>query len=125
MDAEDFSSGTALQLLGNYPSTGTLRVRVAQAFDVSNWNDNLDVVSEVGLTTSMLDIAPLGAAWRLMSAREVQRTSPNAQPEPRRAEETPAGHMQSTAQQLKQLRDIRMSEESIRLQEMYPVRGVA
>lgn len=123
-DTSNFASGTALELLGNYPTSGTARVKVSQKFDVGVWDDTT-VVENLGLTSSMTDIPPIGAAWRLMSAKEVGRTDMTAQPEPRKAEEVPAGHMASVAAQLKKLRDDRIEEERWTLMQRYPLRGVA
>lgn len=123
-DTSLFPSGTAIELLGTFPTSGTMRVRVAQKFDVSTWTDATDVET-LGLTTSMTDIPPMGAAWRLMSTKEIQRTNLTAQPEPRLASEVPAGHIASVGAQLKKLRDDRIEEERWTLSERYPVRGVA
>lgn len=122
LDTADFPSGAAIELLSNYPAPGIARVRVAQKFDVSTWADATDVET-LGLSTSMTDIPPLGAAWRLMSTKEVGRTNLQAQPEPRRAEEVPAGHMASVAAQLKKLRDDRIDEERWTLMNRYPLKG--
>lgn len=124
MDPVDFASGSAIELLGDYPTTGTMRIKAAQEFDVTVWADATDVEA-LGLTTSMTDIPPFGAAWRLMSTKEIGRTNLTAQPEPRKAEESPAGHMASVAAQLKKLRDDRMDEERWTLIQRYPLKGVA
>lgn len=124
MDTTDFPSGSAIELLGDFPITGTMRVRVAQEFDVSTWTDSTDVEA-LGLTPAMCAIPPVGAAWRLMSSKEVGRTNLTAQPEPRKAEEVPAGHMASVAAQLKKLRDDLIDEERWTLMNRYPLKGVA
>lgn len=123
-DTSLFPSGTAIELLGGYPQNGTMRVKLSQKFDVTTWDDATDVES-LGLASSMVDIPPIGAAWRLMSTKEIQRTNLTAQPEPRLASEVPAGHIASVGAQLKKLRDDRIEEERWTLQERYPVRGVA
>lgn len=124
MDTVEFASGSAFEFLGDYPTTGTVRIKVAQKFDVSSWTDATDVET-LGIATSMLDIPPIGAAWRLMSAKEIGRTNMQAQPEPRRSEEVPAGHIASVAAQLKKLRDDRIDEERWTLMQRYPLKGVA
>jgi len=123
-DTVDFPSGAAIELLGEYPNTGSMRVTLAQKFDVSVWDDNT-VVESIGLRSSMIDIPPIGAAWRLMATKEIARTSMVAQPEPRRSEEVPAGHIASVGAQLKKLRDDRIEEERWTLLQTYPLRGVA
>lgn len=125
MDTTEFASGTAIELLGNYPPTGTMRIKYSVEFDVyTTWTDTTDVEA-LGLSTSMCAIPPYGAAWRLMSAKEVGRTNLTAQPEPRKAEEVPAGHLASVAAQLKKLRDDLIEEERWTLMNRYPLRGVA
>lgn len=124
LDVALFPSGAAIELLGDYPSSGIARVRVAEKFDVSTWDNNTDVEA-LGLSTSMVDIPPIGAAWRLMSTKEVGRTNLQAQPEPRRSEEVPAGHIASVGAQLKRLRDDRIEEERWTLMNRYPIKGVA
>lgn len=123
-DTSLYASGTAIELLGEFPTSGTMRVKLSQKFDVSTWTDATDVES-LGLASSMVDIPPIGAAWRLMSTKEIQRTNLTAQPEPRLAAEVPAGHTASVGAQLKKLRDDRIEEERWTLQERYPARGVA
>lgn len=124
MDDTVFASGAAIEFLGSYPTSGTARVKVAQKFDVSTWEDDT-VIEGLGLATSMTDIPPYGAAWRLMSAKEVGRTDLTSQSEPRRSEEVPAGHIASVAAQLKKLRDDRIEEERWTLMNRYPLKGVA
>ena len=124
MDTADFASGNAIEFLANMPTSGTARIKASVKFDVTTWNDATDVEG-LGLTTSMCDIPTFGAAWRLMSAKEVGRTNLTAQPEPRKAEEVPAGHIASVGAQLKKLRDDRIEEERWTLQQRYPLKGVA
>lgn len=124
LDTADYPSGSAIEFLGNFPVSGTARIKAAQKFDVSTWTDATDVEA-LGLSTSMMDIPPIGAAWRLMSTKEVARTNMQAQPEPRRSEEVPAGHIASVAAQLKKLRDDRIEEERWTLMQRYPLKGVA
>lgn len=122
-DTTEFSSGSAL-LLSEAPAVGsTLRLRIARPFDTSSFTDSTDVEADVGLSTSMVDIPSLGAAYRLLSTREIPRTSMAAQPEPRRAEEVPPGHISSVVTQLKRIRDERISEEQFTLREFYPYRS--
>lgn len=124
-DTTVFPSGSAFEFLGDTPPTGVVRIKAAQKFDVSTWADNTDVEATIGLTTAMCAIPPVGAAWRLMSAKEIGRTNLQAQPEPRRAEESPAGHAASVAAQLKKLRDDLIDEERWTLMNRYPLKGVA
>lgn len=118
----EFPSGSAL-LLPQAPAVGTtLRVRIARPFDTSTFDNDTDVEADVGLATSMVDIPSIGAAYRLLSTREIPRTNMSAQPEPRRAEEVPPGHISSVVRQLEVLRNTRMAEEQFLLRERYPYR---
>jgi hypothetical protein len=122
MDTADFSSGSALLLNSALTLGSTLRLRIARPFDTSTFLDGTDVEATVGLAYSMVDIPSIGAAYRLLSTREIPRTNMAAQPEPRRAEEVPPGHISSVVQQLKRMRDERISEEQFTLREKYPYR---
>jgi len=120
MDTTDYASGAAL-FLPNFvgvSSGRSLRVTVAQAFDTSDMSDAVDT-DDIGLTAEMLDIPTYGAAWRMLSTREIKRTFTEAQGEPRFAEEVPPGHMSQTALSLKTIRDQRIAEEARRLYEAY------
>lgn len=122
MPVADFPSGSAL-LLDYETSVGsTLRVRLARPFNTSEFLDTTDLEATVGMAGTMVDIPSLGAAWRLLATREIPRTNMAAQPEPRHHEEVPPGHIASVAQQLKRIRDERISEEQFLLREKYPNR---
>lgn len=120
-DAGIFSSGIALLVPHGTPS-GVLRVRIARSFDASNLADDTDLVADIGMPYTSVDIPAYGTAWRLLSTREIGRTSMQAQPEPRHAEEVPPGHISSVVTQLKNLRDHRLAEEAFLLREKYPLR---
>jgi hypothetical protein len=117
----DFLSGWALQLQDDYGAV-TTRVRWARPFALDVFDD-ATAFSTIGLSDSMGDIPPLGAAARLLSAREAVRTDTRAQGESRLAEEVPPGHHVSAARALHQLRDRRVEEELRRLRSVYPMRG--
>lgn len=124
MDVVDFPNGAGLIITEKLPTTGNLRVRIAREFNLATFADSTDVEATVGLASYMVDIPPYGAAWRLLSAREVPRTNTQAQPEPRLAEEVPAGHISSVVQQLKFIRDERIKECQFRLLEQFPIRSI-
>lgn len=123
LDINDFASGTALLVLGNLPGSAVYRARVARPFDLSTWDDDTDLEEDLGIASYMMAIPPIGAAWRIMSSREIPRTNTGAQPEPRRAEENPPGHINAIANGLKTLRDVQISEAMVRLGAQYPVTG--
>jgi hypothetical protein len=71
------------------------------------------------MPTSTFDIAPLGAAWRLLAPREIKRTFTESKGEERDNREVPAGHITQTAASLKRLRDQRLDEEAAELRAQY------
>lgn len=102
----------------------TITLAVARPFDISDNfdSDDTDLVDDVGLAESMLDIPTIGACWRLLSPREINRLDPGAQGEPRSAAEVQAGMIAAVARGYKQLRDTRLEDEAIRLRGRYPWR---
>lgn len=121
-DTSIFASGTSIELDIAATTARDLRVLLSAPFTVTTWDDTTDLESDVGLPASMLDIPPLGAAWRLMTSRDIKRSFGEGQGEPRRAEEIPPGFAGSVATFLKRTRDARLSEEAARLQAAYPLR---
>lgn len=117
-----YDSGTALILTQTVGAATTLSVLYAMAFDLEDFYDSTDLVHDVGVPESALDIPSLGAAWRLLSTREVPRTTIETAPEPRVAQDVPAGHIIQTARQLKALRDERVGDEGRLLLHRYGVR---
>lgn len=98
----------------------TLTVAAAVPFDVDTFSDAVDLATQVGLAESMMDIAPLGAAARLLAVKEIQRVDTSAQGDPRIATEVPNGAITATSRQLRALRDKRFAEEALRLRNAYP-----
>lgn len=125
MDSSDFSGGNAI-FFNDYLYQGTgrrVRLTFAYRFDPSTWTVNSDPVVDTGLAESMLDIPPLGAAWRLMISQEVRRTDSSAQGQSRRAEEVPAAAALQSTQALKAMRDARIAEEQLTLLATYGMHG--
>lgn len=115
----DYASGTALILNQTLGEAQTVSVLYATPFVLTTFTDATDLVDDIGIPSSALDIPPLGAAWRLLSTREVSRTNIESAPEPRVAQDVPAGHIIQTARQLKQIRDERIGEEGRLLNHRY------
>lgn len=116
----DFSSGLAV-LLDAPLATGTrIRISMARKFPVGTLDDSTDLQATVGIASSMLDILPMGVAWRLMVGREISRTQAESQGLPRNAAEIPPGHLIQTAQSLRDARDKRIGEEAMKLAMRYP-----
>lgn len=110
-----FGAGSALVLNDTPTQAYQLRVVYARKFDLSVFDDTADVNDDLLLSDSLLDIPPYGAAWRLLSTREVKRTDTGAQGEPRLAQEVPAGEISTAAARLKLIRDQRLEDEATQL----------
>ena len=100
----------------------TLSITVAAPFSVGEFTDDLDLNEDIGLEESMFDIPKIGACWRLLSPREINRLDTTAQDEPRSAADVQAGMIAATARGYKQLRDTRLADESTRLRGRWPWR---
>lgn len=115
MNTSEFASGFALTLYEEAYPGQTIRVRYGADFtSLSTLTDDVTTVS--GLPASAVDIPPLGAAIRLVSAREIARNFLESQPEPRRSEEVPAGAVMQSVNGLRALRQQRIIAEAAKLQ---------
>lgn len=119
LDTGDFASGIALTL-GELVE-GSVRVIASTPFVTTIMTDATDVEATIGLSASMVDIPPVGAAARLLYPREVQRTGTQEQGEVRDAQEVPPGFITQTATALWGFRRTRLSEEINRLRTFYPI----
>lgn len=122
MNVSDFASGTALGLRLSARESTRLRVVYGAPFTLGTFADSSDVVTGLGLSRTVLDIAPLGASARLLIGREIQRTDTEAMVEPRLAEQVPGTLITQTATALRRLADRRIGDEIRRLRTRYPVR---
>jgi len=117
-DTGDFPSGISLRV--READTG-LGVQVVYARTFTAIATALATeVSTTGMSTEQEDIPPLGAAVRLMSGREVSRSSPNSQGDSRRSNEVPPGAVGASYRGLVGLWQERVKDESSRLRAMYP-----
>jgi hypothetical protein len=116
MDTAEFASGAALFLEESHAGGFTVRVVYSRPFVLDEFDtDATELVDDVLLSQSMIDIPPYGAAWRLLSGREVLRTALEAQGESRNAQETPSGATIRAASAFEAFRDKRLSEEAEKL----------
>jgi hypothetical protein len=119
-DVLDFPSGIGLRLDEGTSGFG-VQVVVAHPFTPIDTTNPAALVSTTGVTATMEDIPPIGAALRLMAGREVGRNNPNAQGDTRRYEEVPPLAVARSTAKLEQLWNQRVTEESARLKRQYPV----
>lgn len=128
---EPFVTNEVYDAQGGYEltyTTGlpTLNVVYAVPFNVDAQDSNsvvfgdlLDVLGTVGLDETMIDIPPIGAAWRLLSQKEALRTELNAQGQPVDLQFHPPLYASKAAAALKQLRDSRLSDAQVWLLNRY------
>lgn len=118
-----FPSGNALIIKSNdlfVPST--VWVVFSAPFDVdTSWTDTTDVIADVGLDPSDIDIPALGAAWRLLSFRQPRRLLTNVADQPRDENAVPPLSLMQAAMQFKQERDSRLNDAQIRLLQRFPI----
>ena len=114
MPTSAFTSGSAVVLKQNAYPGRSIRVAYRDVFgQFSSVTD--DAQSVAFLPDTMVDLPPMGAAIRLVTPRDVKRTFVEAQGEPRRAEEVPAGSINNTLRPLQMLRQQRIMAEQARL----------
>jgi hypothetical protein len=96
-----------------------VRFIYGERFDPEETGDDVDVIDDWGLLPSMLDIAALGAAARLVLGREIQRTDSDNATESRVDSAVPPMHQLQVANGLRAAADRRISAEISRLQGLY------
>lgn len=102
-------------------TAGTIEIVAATAFDVSTLALTDDLVADIGLRPSMVDLLELGIKVRLTPDGEHQRTGRLVQDMTRRAEEVPLGAYVNHANHQLTLYRIRKEEEVKKLRALYPV----
>lgn len=113
VSSAEFPSGSTLYLPDGVPSGRKIRVRYKSAFTpLASLTSTLD---SAGMPASMADIPPMGAAVRLVAPREIKRNFTEAQGEPRRAAEVPAGAVVGSMRGVMALRQQRIEAEAARL----------
>lgn len=118
----DTTSGNSVLRFIDTVQEGIVYVQVARPFVVSAFTLATDLVTDVFLPESMLDVVAMGTKMRLLVDNENGRTARTAQDEPRRAEETPVGATISPLQFNNAVYRNRKQEEINKLRAMWPVR---
>lgn len=114
----DFPSGSALVIYEGAQPGYPIHVVYKAPFDpLTALTSDAELIS--GLSSTMLDIPPLGAAIRVVAGREIKRNFDEAQREPRRAEEVPPQANSQSTRGLQMLRRDRIMAEAARLQRAY------
>lgn len=123
MDTDDFDTADMLSVNDSLTAGLTIRVIAALPFDTeTSFTTTTDLVEEVGLATSMVDLAILGVAIRLTLPQEIKRSSRSGADEPRIAGEVPPGGALQTGQGLVRIYDQRLKTEASKLAARYPIR---
>lgn len=101
----------------------TLNVVYAYPFDVdtNGFADDTDLITGVGLDETMIDIPPIGAAWRLLQQRESLRVQTEAQGQPTDLQLNPPMYASRAAAAFKNQRDSRLGDVQIWLMNRYGI----
>ncbi len=119
-DTTKYPSGVALRLDASLPVGRPIRVQYRAPFtEVAGLGD--DVVAVTGLPATAVDIPLLGAAARLLTVRESERSYTDSQGDSRRPSEVPVGASVRAGQALMALRNERLATEVARLSQVYPL----
>jgi hypothetical protein len=119
-----FSMGSADLFLAKTYGTGQeIRILVARPFtDPASWTES-SYLADSGIPDSMADIVKYGAAWRLVTGREIRRNFTEVESEGRNTQEVPAGANLTLGRNLKLMRDGRLAEEITRMRSFYGIRS--
>lgn len=112
------TGNAALMLNGPLPSDRTVSIEYAAPFDTDPFTVATDLVADCKMAPSMFDVAWLGATYRML--QEAPRTQLATQPEPRKAEEVPAGLITAVRADLFKEYQRRKQEEMQKLLRRYP-----
>jgi hypothetical protein len=116
------TSGKSILRFLQATEVGLVYVQVARPFITSTFTLATDLVNDVKLPSSMLDVVAMGTKLRLLVDNDSGRSARVAQDEPRRAEETPLGATVPPLQLTNALYRNRKQEEINKLRAMWPVR---
>ena len=103
-------------------NAGSLYIIAAVPFSMSAFAFTADLISDIGIKESMLDVLEMGVKLRMGMDNEIQRGARTQQDEPRRAEENPAGSLNAGFQLQNAIYRNRKAEEIQKLRTQYPIR---
>ena len=118
--SEATTSGIRMRLITPI-SSGTLVYTSRLPFDTSLVTITADLVTDVGLSVSMLDVLSLGVRLRLAAEDEMSRLQQHIQDQPQRAADRPAASGVQPWQALRQMYNERKTQEKVRLHTLYPI----
>lgn len=120
MHPDDFASGFALQLTERPAWTGRLRVSYATSFDLSTFTSSTDLVDDVGLRSSHLDLLEHGVRWRALVSPVSARTDWRAGGVSRDGQEVNVLDVIRAADMARSYRDDALAREALELRREYP-----
>lgn len=118
---DEFTSGRTITVRDAYPGQD-MAVTVKLPFTTLPRSMTANTTT-YSIPETVIDIITIGAAWRLVSTREVKRNFDEVQGDTRRAEEVPPGANLGAARELARIRQQRINEEASRLSQLYPSRS--
>lgn len=118
----DFPSGTALMIKANYYNTTVSIIYSVAMRPPDAFGDSVDLLATMGFDPSWADIAPYGAASRLLIGREAVRNITESAGESRKAGDVPPQAIAQVANEFKAFRDQRLNEASRTLKAMFPIK---
>ena len=101
---------------------GTYQVNISQVATANHTLETIQAYNSTlvpNLTTTMLDLPPIGAEIDLTLTREISRNFMESQPDPRKAQDVPANAVASSVNALTVRRMQRINEEADRLSRQY------
>jgi hypothetical protein len=115
---------TSGSLFRMYPPVraGSVYLLAAAPYNIDAISWTSDLVDDIGMSASQLDVLDMGIKWRLLGDSEASRSARIAQDTPRRAEEVPPRAASDEATRLYPLYVRRKQEEVDRLRWQYPLR---
>lgn len=123
MSTSEFASGFALQLLNVPRFATTLRVTVAQPFDLTTFTASTDLLATVGLRANWLDILEMGMRYRALATSTTARTDWRAAGMARDSEEVSALDLLRVSGMARDMRTMRLKHEGLELRARYPYRS--
>lgn len=115
------TSGMLLRFLEPV-ADGKLMILAALPWSTATLALDTDLVTDIGMADTLLDVLAMGVKIRLVHDGEWARTARNVQDEPRRAEETPIGSTVQPLQFAVALYRNRKQEEINKLRALHPIR---
>lgn len=113
-------SGSIIRLLRDIPSSADIEFLYKGPFTPATSLDD-DVTTVCGLSSSMIDIPPLGCLSTLLRTTETRRNQVQQQGDARRAGEVASGANSNTVQMVERNHQMRIWEEASRLTQRIPI----